>query len=250
MPVEVVTLPAGFDNYMYAVISVNGTVVIDATDPEPVFALLDSRRLSLHTILSTHHHGDHTGGNRELKKRTGCTILGGDRRIPGIDRCVKDGETVSTGPLSFRALLVPGHTSGCTAWYSEQTQSLFTGDTLFYAGCGRLFEGTPEQMYASLVKISRMSPDTVLYCGHEYTLDNLSFARSVEPENSAITGRMRAVRMKIDKGEPSGPSTLAEETRTNPFLRTGSAEIRSSLHMADAPGSSVFAELRGRKDRF
>jgi hydroxyacylglutathione hydrolase len=250
MPYEIVTLSAGYDNYCYGVISGQDAVIIDATDAEPVTSLLNERRLTLRAVLSTHHHGDHTGGNRELKKNTGCTILGGDRRIAGIDRCTKDGEVVFAGPFSLTCISVPGHTRGCSAWYFEQVRSLFTGDTLFYAGCGRLFEGSAKDMHASLTKVKTMPADTVIYCGHEYTLDNLSFARSVEPGNGAISDRMRSVRMKIDRGEPSGPSTVAEELGTNPFLRTGSAEIRSGLHLTDATDAEVFAELRRRKDRF
>jgi hydroxyacylglutathione hydrolase len=247
---SIVTLAVNHDNYAYAVIKGNDACIIDASEAEPVKSFLEQHRLALGMILSTHHHGDHTGGNRALKKQTGCVVVGGDRRIAGIDRIVTDRQHITDGPFSFECIAVPGHTKGCRAYYLQESGALFTGDTLFYAGCGRLFEGTAAEMHDSLSKISALPPDTGIYCGHEYTLNNLEFALSVEPNNSAVTRRSAEVRRLRDKGEPSGPAPLSMEFETNPFLRTDQTAIRATLHCAEASAEAVFAELRRRKDRF
>jgi hydroxyacylglutathione hydrolase len=250
MTTFIVTLPISYDNYAYLVVSGNDACVIDASEAEPIQEYLDRHDLDLKMILSTHHHGDHTGGNRKLKKTTGCVVIGGDRRIAEIDRTVKDRQKISDGPFTFECISVPGHTKGCCAYYLPELHALFTGDTLFYAGCGRLFEGSAEQMYHSLNKINSLPPETAIYCGHEYTLDNLAFAQSVEPDNSAIGQRSAAIQALRSQREPSGPASLSVERATNPFLRTASTTIRATLNLPDAPDEVVFAELRRLKDRF
>ncbi|MBN1575562.1 MAG: hydroxyacylglutathione hydrolase [Chitinispirillaceae bacterium] len=250
MDLDIVTLPVGGDNYTYCCIAGNEAAIVDAAEAQPVVALLEKRRLSLRLILSTHHHGDHTGGNARLKKMTSCNVIGGDRRISGIDRIVNDHERVVDGPFSFECIAVPGHTRGCFVFYFGEQAALFTGDTLFYAGCGRLFEGTAGELHHSLKKISLLPPTMHLYCGHEYTLENLKFARSVEPDNAAIVERAVAAGLQLQKQNFSGPSTLAQELATNPFLRTGETTIRRNLGLPDATDGVVFGELRRRKDHF
>ncbi len=250
MQPEIVAIPVAGDNYAYCLISGNEAAVVDASAADPVIAVLQKRRLSLRMILSTHHHGDHTGGNERLKKMTGCIVVGGDKRISGIDRTVTGRETVVDGPFAFECIAVPGHTRGCIAFHCRETGALFTGDSLFYAGCGRIFEGTAEEMYCSLKTLCSLPPATAIYCGHEYTLDNLKFARSIEPDNDAIVGRAAATGLLLHKNNFSGPSTLEQELATNPFLRVHEATIRRTLGLRDAKDATVFGELRRRKDLF
>jgi hydroxyacylglutathione hydrolase len=246
---DIVTLPSG-DNYIFCCIAGNEAAVIDATAAEPVIALLTERKLSLRLILSTHHHGDHTAGNALLRKQTGCIIGGGDRRIGGINRIVSDAERFTDGPFTFECIAVPGHTHGSFAFHAPAEGALFTGDTLFYAGCGRLFEGNAAQLHDSMEKLRQLPDSTAVYCGHEYTLDNLLFARSVEPDNQAIVERAVSVGLQLQKDGYYGPSTIGLEAATNPFLRTASATIRGKLGLTDAADDTVFGELRRRKDLF
>jgi hydroxyacylglutathione hydrolase len=247
---SILTIPIPYDNYAYCIVSGADALVVDASDAGPVLDCLGKQRLSLRMALSTHHHADHTGGNIKLKGNTGCTIIGGDRRIAGIDRIVKDQEQVASLPFVFETIAVPGHTKGSVAFYFKELSALFTGDTLFYAGCGRLFEGNAAQLYDSLVKICALPLDTKIYCGHEYTLENLQFAKSIEPDNAAIDERIAAVHKLLDRNLPSLPSTLELELATNPFLRTDEKTIRKTVSLPDAPSEIVFAELRKRKDKF
>jgi hydroxyacylglutathione hydrolase len=250
MLMEIITLPVSSDNYAYCITYGLEAVVIDACDPAVVANFIDSREFQLRMILSTHHHPDHTAGNISLKKKTGCMIAGGDQRIPGIDHIVKNGETVSAGPFSFECMAVPGHTSGSFAFFSQELSAIFTGDTLFYSGCGRIFEGIASQMAHSLWKIASLPLPTAIYCGHEYTLENLRFAAAVEPENEAIKERRAAIQELLANNQPSGPSTLENELATNPFLRTDQRAIRNAVGLSDAPSDEVFAELRRRKDGY
>jgi hydroxyacylglutathione hydrolase len=250
MTPEIFTIPIPYDNYAYCIACGMDALVVDASDAQSVLEYLEKRHLTLRMILSTHHHGDHVAGNATLRKKTGCRIVGGDRRIAGITRLIKNNELVTEGPFEFQSMAVPGHTSGCMAFYFKELSALFTGDTLFYAGCGRIFEGNAVQLYGSLKELCELPPDTKIYCGHEYTLGNLQFAKSVEPDNRAIDERMVSVRMLLNNGQPSGPSTLAQELATNPFLRGDQKTIRKAVSLPDEPPTSVFAELRKRKDRF
>jgi hydroxyacylglutathione hydrolase len=247
---EVVTLLTPPDNYTYCIISGKSAVVIDASSDRPVLELLEKRGTSLEIIVSTHHHHDHTAGNLSLKSTTGCTIIGGDRRIAGIDRLVADNETIASGPFALKVLATPGHTRGHIALYQESSGSLFTGDTLFYAGCGRLFEGTVEELCHSLMKMASMPPETNIYCGHEYTLDNLAFARFVEPSNTAVVERIASVSRLREKGDFTPPASLEQELETNPFLRLDEKEIRRHTGLVDDPAVRVFEKLRKEKDRF
>jgi hydroxyacylglutathione hydrolase len=254
-PISVVQLPVLTDNYVYLVREpeASAVAVVDPAVHQPVLDALAARGWRLTHILNTHHHGDHVGGNLALKRATGATVVGprADRaRIPGIDVEVGDGDTYRLGAAAARVLDVPGHTRGHIAYWFPDSDALFCGDTLFALGCGRLFEGTPAQMWASLSKLRALPAATRVYCAHEYTQDNARFALTVEPDNEALVARARAIDAARAVGRPTVPSTLAEECATNPFLRAESAAIRRRLRLTDADDVAVFAEVRRRKDHF
>ena len=250
-PFKIETIPCLTDNYAYLVSGGGLCAAIDPSEPGPVEAALRARGLKLTHILNTHHHWDHTGGNAALKKAYGALVVGPakDReRIPGIDIGVEENQGWRFGEYQVGILEVPAHTRGAIAFVFAN--SVFTGDTLFAMGCGRLFEGTPAMMHESLAKLAALPDDTSVYCGHEYTLNNARFALTLEPGNRELQARMKEVEALRAKGEPTIPSSIGLEKRTNPFLRTGSAEIRASLKMETADDIAVFAEIRRRKDAF
>jgi len=252
---EIERLPARSDNYIYLLFEPeSGTSgVVDPADAAPVLRRLEALGRGLDWILNTHHHGDHTGGNLEVKKATGCQIAGPRpeaARIPGLDVALGEGDGFTLGKASARILETPGHTGGHISYWFEDARALFCGDTLFALGCGRLFEGTPEMMWRSLSKYADMPDATRVYCGHEYTLANARFALTVDPDNTALKERAREIEALRGRGEPTIPTTLGEERRTNPFLRADDAAIRRSLGLADAAPAEVFAEIRRRKDSF
>jgi hydroxyacylglutathione hydrolase len=255
MVLEVVQLAVLQDNYVYLVREpASGAVgVVDPAVVEPVTAALAARGWRLSHILNTHHHGDHVGGNLELKRLTGCTIVGPrhDRaRIPGIDVEIGEGDVYRFGEAEAHVFFVPGHTRGHIAYWFEDEGVLFCGDTLFALGCGRLFEGTPQQMWSSLARLRALPDETRVYCAHEYTQANARFALTVEPENADLVARSRAVDAARAAGRPTVPSTIGEERRTNPFLRPDSPAIRRRLDLERADDTAVFAEVRRRKDVF
>jgi hydroxyacylglutathione hydrolase len=255
MPLEIVQIPVLNDNYVYLLRDPDsGDVgVVDPAVPEPVLAELERRGWTLTHILNTHHHGDHVGGNLALKQATGCTIIGPEadaERIPGIDIAVGDNEGIDLGHQHARVFDVPGHTRGHIAYWFAGSKALFCGDTLFALGCGRLFEGSPAQMWGSLQKFLALPDDTRVYCAHEYTESNARFAVTVEPDNAALTARHAEIRTLRAAGKPTVPSTIGEERATNPFLRPDSAGLRATLGMQGADDVAVFAETRKRKDGF
>lgn len=224
---EIVQIPVLHDNYVYLVRHGDETVVVDPAVAEPVLAEAERRDWAITAIWNTHWHGDHTGGNLAIKEATGCAVIGpaAEReKIPGIDRAVKEGDHVRLGGLQVDVLDVPGHTAGHVAYYLPAVQALFVGDTLFAMGCGRLFEGTAEQMWDNMVKLAALPDATRVYCAHEYTRSNGLYARVAEPDNEAIKARMADVEAARAKGEPTIPTTIALERATNPFMRAGSAE--------------------------
>lgn len=229
------------------------TASIDTPEAGAIVAALEDRGWSLSHILNTHHHPDHTGGNLALKERFGCTVIGPRAeaaRIPGIDREVGEGDEVAFGGHTARVIETPGHTAGHIAYHFADAGAAFVGDTLFALGCGRLFEGSPEQMWDSLKKLMNLPPDTAVYCGHEYTQANARFALTVEPDNAALAARAKEIDALRAQGRPTVPTSIGLEIETNPFLRPDSAEIQASLGMEGAPLHEVFAELRRRKDSF
>lgn len=247
-------IPVLRDNYVYLLHDpeTSATGVVDPSVSEPVFDALKETGWRLTHILNTHHHPDHTGGNLELKAATGCIVVGprADRaRIPGIDIDVGEGDRYGFGAQSAQVFDVPGHTRGHIAFWFADSRALFCGDTLFIMGCGRLFEGTPEQMWRSLAKLRALPPATRVFCGHEYTQSNARFALTVEPDNAALVARSREVAGLRAEGKPTVPGTLAQEVATNPFLR---ADVPSLQERAGVPGDPVatFAIIRKRKDEF
>lgn len=254
---EVIPLPAFDDNYIWLLRGADddACAVVDPGDEEPVIEHLERHGWRLDAILITHKHGDHTGGVAELKRRWPAARVVGPAHEPisGLDHRLSEGDTIDlTVPrASFRVLEVPGHTEGHLAYFGEGM--LFCGDTLFAAGCGRVFSGTFEQLSDSLRRIAALPPETLVYCAHEYTLANLGFARWVEPENPALLAREKLERRKRENGQATLPSTLALELATNPFLRTGEAAvIRAAEHWAGRPlqgHREVFRALRQWKDR-
>jgi hydroxyacylglutathione hydrolase len=203
--------------------------------------------------LNTHWHPDHAGGNLALKERWDCRIIGpaGEAaKIPGLDEAVGDGDVVSLGASRAIVRDTPGHTLGHIVFHFEGDSAAFVGDTIFALGCGRLFEGTPVQMWTSLSKIAAMPPATRLYCAHEYTQANARFAVTVDPDNKALAARAKAVDAARVKGEPTVPTSVAEELATNPFLRAREPGVQRSVGLAGADPVAVFAEVRRRKDHF
>jgi hydroxyacylglutathione hydrolase len=252
---EIHQIPVLSDNYVYLAhdVATGKTAVVDPATHEEVLEALAEKGWTLTHILNTHHHADHTGGNMALKQATGCTIVGprADRdRIPGIDVEVGDGESYALGESVAKVFDVPGHTRGHIAYWFGDSDALFCGDTMFALGCGRLFEGTPQQMWTSLSKLRALPGSTQVYCAHEYTKSNAAFAVTVEPDNGALVARKSMIDDMRARGERTVPSTLAEEIATNPFLRPDSPDLQKTLGMVGAPLVEVFAETRRRKDNF
>ena len=258
---DVVPIPQLQDNYAYLVVdpASGEAAVVDCAQAAPVLDEAKRRQVRLTTVLATHHHYDHVGGNDDLRRALpGVQIYGSAEdapRIPGITHPVHDGDTVRIGTSRGRVILIPAHTSGHVAYHFPDAKMVFTGDTLFAAGCGRLFEGDAAQMMGSLARLSTLPEDTKVYCGHEYTKKNLEFALTLEPGNRAVTDKLDRVRALRRAGKPTIPSTIAEELATNPFLRTGSSELAASVRakvrgLAAGDPVALVAAVRALKDRF
>lgn len=239
--IEIARIPVLSDNYVWlAHESGSGeTVVIDPAVAAPVLAEAEARGWRITQIWNTHWHPDHTGGNAEIKAATGCTITGPAaeaERIPTLDRTVAERERVRLGAITGEVIDVPAHTAGHIAYYLPSEQLAFVGDTLFAMGCGRLFEGSAEQMFANMQRLAALPAETKIYCAHEYTMSNGRYALVAEPENQAIVARMKEVEAARERGEPTVPTTIALERETNPFMRARSA--------------GELAERRAAKDSF
>jgi hydroxyacylglutathione hydrolase len=240
MALEIVRIPVLSDNYVWLVHEpVSGeTMVVDPAVAPPVLDKAEELGWKISQIWNTHWHPDHTGGNAEIKQATGCTITGPAAeagRIPTLDVQVKGGDVVRLGEVTADVLDVPAHTAGHIAFHFAEDKAAFVGDTLFAMGCGRLFEGTAEQMFGNMRALEALGDETAIYCAHEYTLSNGRFALTVEPDNSALVQRMAEVVALRDRGEPTVPTTIALEKATNPFMRAASvAELAARRAAKDA----------------
>ena len=243
------------DNYSYLIKDdqTNVVAIIDPSEFDPCDKKIVQKYKKLDFILNTHHHFDHVGGNEELKKKYGSKILGFERdkkRIPSIDVLLKDGQKFKIGNLNFKTIFIPGHTSGHIAFYLEKEKVIFTGDTLFSLGCGRVFEGTYQQMFNSLNKIKNLPGDTKIYCGHEYTKSNLGFCLKFNPNNKYLKDKERVIEEKINDGKPTIPSTIKDETQMNIFLRYDDSDVKDALNLQNASDLEIFTKLRDLKDNF
>jgi hydroxyacylglutathione hydrolase len=250
-PVRIEIVPCLSDNYAYLMKEGEHCAVLDPSEAAPVQAALDRLGWRPQYILNTHHHLDHVGGNLELKQAYDAKVVGPGKdkaRIPGIDIGVDEQSGWSFAGRPVSILEVPGHTKGAITFVIED--NAFTGDTLFALGCGRLFEGDPPMMWASLSKLMTLPDATRIYCGHEYTENNGRFALTVEPHNTQLAARMSEVKEARAQKRPTIPSTMGLEKQTNPFLRPNSAEIRKTLGMKQDSDAALFGEIRRRKDNF
>ena len=241
MPLEIIRIPVLSDNYVWLVHEpVSGeTMVVDPAVAAPVLAEAEARGWKITQIWNTHWHPDHTGGNAEIKAATGCVITGPAAeaaRIPTLDVLVAEGDTVMLGDVVAQVLDVPAHTAGHIAFHFADDQAAFVGDTLFAMGCGRLFEGTADQMFTNMRKLEALGDDTRIYCAHEYTLSNGRFALTVEPDNSALVERMAKVTAMRERAEPTVPTSIALERATNPFMRAASVEQLAERRLAKDQG--------------
>lgn len=230
------------------------TAVVDPAEAAPVLAALQAKGWKLTHIINTHHHYDHVGGNQALKQEFGCTIVGPAAdagRIPGIDVQLKDGDRYKLGAAEFICYDTPGHTRGHVTFFFPASKALFPGDTLFSLGCGRLFEGTPAQMWDSLSKLLPLPGDTRVFCAHEYTASNAKFAAFVDDGNTDLQQMKADIDAKRARGEPTVPSLLGDEINCNPFLRPDSPAIRAKLGVpAGASNAEAFGAIRSAKDTF
>jgi hydroxyacylglutathione hydrolase len=239
MKIEII--PCLQDNYSYLIIDEKNNIacVIDPSESDPIIKYLENKKIKLKFILNTHHHYDHVGGNKELKKKYGAKIIGykGDKdRIPAIDILVDDQEIWEEENFKAKIIYIPGHTLGHICFYFYDNKSVFTGDTLFSLGCGRIFEGTYSQMYESLKKLKELPTDTKIFCGHEYTLNNSKFCMTHDPNNKNLKNKITEITKKIQNQLPTIPSTIKEELECNVFLR--------------AKNIKTFSKLRDLKDNF
>jgi hydroxyacylglutathione hydrolase len=229
------------------------TAAIDAPEAAPIEAALKASGWRLTDILVTHHHADHTDGIPALKQKHKCRVVAPAAeaaKIPAVDETVREGDKVKVGSLVGNVIETPGHTLGHISYWFHGDRLAFVGDTLFSIGCGRVIEGTPEQMWRSLVKLRDLPNETEFYCGHEYTAANIKFARTVEPNNKDLAAREAEAKQEIAAGRPTIPVTIAEEKLANPFLRADVPEVAAGIGMAGKPAAEVFAEIRARKNKF
>lgn len=255
MPFEIVTVPCLRDNYAYLLREKpSGAVaLVDAPEAPPIAEALEARGWGLDAILVTHHHSDHVDGVEALRSRFGARVIGAaadKHRLPRLDDEVADGDLVQIGGAAAQVLDVPGHTRGHVAYHLPEAGALFSADSLMVMGCGRLFEGTAEEMWNSLHKLAALPEETMVYSGHEYAASNVRFALSVDGENLALLARAEEIETLRHDGRPTVPASLRLERLTNPFLRVGDPAIRAALRREFAFDLEVFAELRRRKDVF
>jgi len=255
MTLDLVTVPCLADNYAFLVhdAATGQTALIDAPEAPPIAAALAERGWALTDLLITHSHHDHIGGVEALRAEHGCRVIGfaGDRdRLPPLDLAVRGGESFRSCGADVAVIEVPGHHAGHIAFHIPAAGLAFTGDSLMAMGCGRLFEGTPAEMWDSLLKLRALPPETLICSGHEYTQGNARFALTIEPQNAELTSRAAEIDTRRAAGLPTVPSSLATEIDTNPFLRADSPDLAAAIDMAGTLAVEVFAEVRRRKDNF
>ncbi|MFS2317082.1 hydroxyacylglutathione hydrolase [Maricaulis sp. D1M11] len=252
---EIRQFPCLSDNYGYLIhdpVS-QETAAIDTPDPVRILEEAEAAGWTLTQIWNTHHHHDHTGGNAALQAATGARLVAPTyetARIPDIDHEVADGDIIQLGDIRAKVLFTPGHTRGHVIYHFPTENVAFVGDTLFALGCGRLFEGTAAEMWHSLSRIRAFDPDTLIYCAHEYTQANARFARSIDPDNPDLKAYAETVSRLRSNGLATVPSRLADEIKSNPFLRADAPDLKAAIGMADADPDDVFAEVRRQKDQF
>ena len=247
-------IPCLSDNYSYLIHEkkLNTVSIVDPSEFKTCDEVIKKYK-KLDFILNTHHHADHVGANLELKKKYNSKILGSDsdkNRIPGIDIFLKENQKQKIGNLEFEVIFIPGHTKGHIAFFFRKEKIAFTGDTLFSLGCGRVFEGTHEEMFNSLNKIKNLPPDTKIYCGHEYTKTNLNFCLTYDPTNTLLKEKQVDILKKLNSNQPTIPSTLGQEIETNIFLRCNDPGIKHAIGLKDSSELEVFSKLRDLKDTF
>ena len=252
---EIVTVKALNDNYDYLVhdADTGRTAVVDVADAAPVLETLNARGWSLDEIWLTHHHWDHTDGVEQLRAATGAKVTGAHadaHRLPALDRAVATSETFDFAGHEIRILPADGHTVGHIAFYILSAGALFSGDSLMVMGCGRLFEGTPAQMWETISRFADLPDETLIYSGHEYTGSNIRFALSIDPDNGALHDRAKSVEATLAQGGQTVPAPLALERRTNPFLRANDTGLKRALGMEQSSDLEAFTEIRARKDCF
>ena len=252
MKIEIISCLS--DNYSYLIHDEesNTVAIIDPSEFKPCDKIIKKYN-KLDFILNTHHHADHVNGNLELKKKYNSKILGfsqDKRRIPGIDILLEENQKQKIGNLEFDVIFIPGHTKGHIAFFFSKEKIAFTGDTLFSLGCGRVFEGTHEEMFYSLNKIKNLPPDTKIYCGHEYTKSNLDFCLAYDTQNAFLKEKAIDIQKKLNSNLPTIPTILGQEIKTNIFLRCNDPEIKLALDLKDSSEVEVFSKLRDLKDSF
>jgi len=249
---RIVAVPVLSDNYSYLLIDEENKVAgaVDPAEPEKVLAAARNEGVNVTSVLTTHHHWDHAGGNEQISQLLpSLEIYGGDDRIGALTKKVGEASQFKVGNIEVKVFFTPCHTSGHVLYYVPSIPAVFTGDTLFIAGCGRFFEGTPQQMYHALIEVAANLPkDTKVYCGHEYTVKNLEFAAVVEPENQKVKEKLEWARQQRAKSLPTIPSTIAEELEYNPFMRVNEPSLQKSLKVTDP--IQAMSNLREKKNNF
>ena len=253
MKIEII--PCLNDNYSYLIhdkIS-NTVAIVDPSEFVPCDTIISKNYQKLDFILNTHHHYDHVGGNEELKKKYNSKVLGFENdknRIPQIDAVLKDNQEFKIGTLNFTTIFIPGHTKGHVAFYFKKERVVFTGDTLFSLGCGRVFEGTYKQMFQSLNKLKNLPGETKVYCGHEYTFKNLEFCLKFNPNNDFLKKKKNDIKLSLKNKKPTIPSTIADEIKANIFFRVNDPDIKKAINLENSPDIEIFTKLRDLKDNF
>lgn len=253
MKIEII--PCLNDNYSYLIhdkIS-NTVAIVDPSEFVPCDTIISKNYQKLDFILNTHHHYDHVGGNEELKKKYNSKVLGFENdknRIPQIDTVLKDNQESKIGTLNFTTIFIPGHTRGHVAFYFKKERVVFSGDTLFSLGCGRVFEGTYKQMFQSLNKLKNLPGETKVYCGHEYTFKNLEFCLKFNPNNDFLKKKKDDIKLSLKNKKPTIPSTIADEIKANIFFRVNDPDVKKAINLENSPDIEIFTKLRDLKDNF